>query len=66
MNYVIVDLEATCWEDSSERAFSTRPTIGLRKALQKQSMTFQGNPHSGIDDAKNAARLAQLILVLDY
>ena len=48
------------------RAFNTKPNIGLKKALQKQSMVFHGNPHRGIDDARNTARIAQMILVLDY
>jgi len=48
------------------RAFNAKPGIGLRSALHKQSMTFQGSPHRGIDDARNTARIAMLILVLDY
>lgn len=48
------------------RAFSSKANIGLKKALQKQSMVFRGSPHRGIDDARNTARIAQMILVLDY
>lgn len=47
------------------RAFNTKPCIGLREALHKRNMTFMGKHHRGIDDARNIARIAQIILVLD-
>ena len=36
--------------------------LGLGKALVREEMVFQGSPHRGIDDAKNAARLLPVAL----
>ncbi len=47
------------------KAFNAKPSIGLMEALHKRNMTFQGKHHRGIDDARNIARIAQMILVLD-
>lgn len=35
--------------------------VGLKKALQLLGMPFVGTPHRGIDDARNAARIAQIM-----
>jgi 3'-5' exoribonuclease 1 len=48
------------------RAYNTKPTIGLREAMQKRMLKFEGRLHRGIDDARNIARVAQPILILDY
>lgn len=47
------------------RAYSTQGDVGLREAMRKRQLSFEGTPHRGIDDAKNAARVAQTILSLD-
>jgi inhibitor of KinA sporulation pathway (predicted exonuclease) len=46
-------------------AYSTRSSIGLREAMRKLSMPFEGRLHRAIDDARNISRVAQTILVLD-
>ncbi len=35
--------------------------VGLTKALQLLGMRFQGTPHRGLDDARNVARVAQVM-----
>ncbi|MDZ7270405.1 MAG: exonuclease domain-containing protein [candidate division KSB1 bacterium] len=35
--------------------------VGLSKALQLLGMQFQGTPHRGLDDARNVARVAQIM-----
>jgi inhibitor of KinA sporulation pathway (predicted exonuclease) len=47
------------------RAYSTKSSIGLREAMSKLSMPFEGKLHRGIDDARNIARVAQTMLMLD-
>jgi 3'-5' exoribonuclease 1 len=47
------------------RAYSTKQSIGLREAMRKLSMPFEGRQHRGIDDARNIAKVAQTILMLD-
>ena len=47
------------------RAYSTKASIGLSDAMRKLSMSFEGRLHRGIDDARNIARVAQTILMLD-
>jgi inhibitor of KinA sporulation pathway (predicted exonuclease) len=47
------------------RAYNTKPTIGLREAMQKRMLKFEGRLHRGIDDARNIAVVAQPILILD-
>jgi inhibitor of KinA sporulation pathway (predicted exonuclease) len=41
--------------------YNTRQ-LGLRGALQKQGMSFEGAHHRGIDDARNIVRIAKIIL----
>ena len=36
-------------------------TFGLQKALEYEDMTFQGNHHRALDDAKNTARIFILL-----
>ncbi len=64
MNYIIYDLEATCWEGSRWEEMEIIE-IGLREAMRKLSMPFDGRLHRGIDDARNIAAVAQTILMLD-
>lgn len=45
------------------RAFSVKP-CGLERALAQVGMTLEGTHHRGIDDARNIARLAALVLPL--
>lgn len=40
--------------------------MGLTKALQTLHMKFEGRPHSGADDAYNAARILKVILGHDH
>jgi len=47
------------------RAYSTKASIGLREAMRKLSMPFEGTLHRGIDDARNIARVAQTMLMID-
>lgn len=47
------------------RAYDTKDNIGLREAMRKLSMPFEGRLHRGIDDARNIAAVAQTILMLD-
>jgi inhibitor of KinA sporulation pathway (predicted exonuclease) len=47
------------------KAYSTKASIGLREAMRKLSMPFEGRLHRGIDDARNIARVAQTFLMLD-
>jgi len=35
----------------------TKENIGLSEALKREGMSFEGNPHSGLDDAINTAKL---------
>jgi len=35
--------------------------VGLKKALQLLDMPFVGTPHRGLDDARNVARIAQIM-----
>jgi len=46
-------------------AYSLSSGIGLRQALQKHGLSFDGKPHRGIDDARNIAKIARMILTLD-
>jgi len=39
-----------------------RPPAGMRGALAQEGLPLEGTHHRGIDDARNIARLAQLIL----
>ena len=64
MNYIIFDLEATCWKGSQWEEMEIIE-IGLREAMRKLSMPFEGRLHRGIDDARNIATVAQTILMLD-
>ena len=52
-------------KDLYARAYSTKPSIGLRLAMRKLGMPFEGRLHRGIDDARNIARVAQTMLMLD-
>jgi inhibitor of KinA sporulation pathway (predicted exonuclease) len=36
--------------------------MGLKAALEQLQLAFDGNPHRGIDDAYNTARIAQIML----
>jgi inhibitor of KinA sporulation pathway (predicted exonuclease) len=36
--------------------------MGLKRALQSMNMEFEGNHHSGADDAYNAAKILREIL----
>lgn len=47
------------------RAYDTKPSIGLREAMRKLNMPFEGRLHRGIDDAWNIAKVAQTMLILD-
>ena len=47
------------------RAYDTKDNIGLREAMRKLSMPFEGRLHRGIDDARNISAVAQTILMLD-
>jgi len=47
------------------RAYGTKPSLGLKEAMRKLGMPFEGTMHRGIDDARNIAKVAQTILVLD-
>jgi inhibitor of KinA sporulation pathway (predicted exonuclease) len=47
------------------KAYNVKPSIGLREAMRKLSMPFEGTLHRGIDDAKNISRVAQTMLMLD-
>lgn len=42
--------------------FSLHKMIGLKRALEYLKMDFEGNHHSGADDAYNAAKILQKIL----
>jgi inhibitor of KinA sporulation pathway (predicted exonuclease) len=46
-------------------AYSLSSELGLQQALQKHGLSFEGEPHRGIDDARNISKIAQMILVLD-
>jgi len=45
--------------------YDTKRSIGLRQAMRKLNMTFEGRHHRGIDDARNIARIAQQLLIPD-
>ncbi len=47
------------------RVYSTKASIGLNQAMRKLSMKFEGRLHRGIDDARNIARVAQAMLMVD-
>jgi len=47
------------------QAYSTNVSIGLREAMRKLNMPFEGRLHRGIDDARNIVRVAQTMLMLD-
>jgi 3'-5' exoribonuclease 1 len=42
--------------------FNAKPGIGLKAAMKKLGITFHGTPHRGIDDARNTASIAEVIL----
>ena len=44
---------------------STKSSIGFREALGKLKMRFEGTLHRGIDDARNIAKVAKTLLILD-
>ena len=46
-------------------AYSLSSGIGLQQALQKHGLSFDGEPHRGIDDARNIVKIAQVVLELD-
>jgi 3'-5' exoribonuclease 1 len=46
-------------------AYNARPGVGLKAAMKKMGLTFEGSPHRAIDDARNTARIARMLLVLD-
>ncbi len=52
-------------KDLYSRAFGTKPSIGLKQAMQKLGISFEGTMHRGLDDARNIASVAQCILMLD-
>ena len=43
----------------SRRKGGSRKQLGLRKALDKLNIPFEGTPHRGIDDAKMTAKIAE-------
>ena len=43
-------------------SFYSRPRVGVNAMLRQHKMSFEGRPHSGIDDARNIARLAVCLL----
>ena len=43
-------------------AFYNRPRMGVNACLRYHRMTFEGRPHSGIDDTRNIARIARRML----
>lgn len=49
-----------------KKRFSSRYGLkrgeGLKEALQKHGLSFEGRPHRGIDDARNITRLLPIIL----
>lgn len=45
--------------------YDTKQSIGLRQAMRKLNITFEGQHHRGIDDARNIAKIAQQLLILD-
>ncbi|KAL5205011.1 hypothetical protein ABZP36_009882 [Zizania latifolia] len=38
------------------------PRLGLEEAIRMVGLAFQGRPHSGLDDARNTARLLTLLM----
>ena len=44
---------------------STKSSIGFREVLGKLKMRFEGVQHRGIDDARNIAKVAKTLLILD-
>lgn len=51
MNYIIFDLEVTCWENDRKRG------VGMERALSMLELPLEGTHHRGIDDAKNIAKI---------
>ena len=49
------------------RGGAARPRVetGSRRRLKHHQLTFEGSPHSGIDDARNIARVAVKLLETD-
>ena len=52
-------------KDLYARAYSTKASIGFKQVLRKLDMEFEGTMHRGLDDARNIARVAENLLVLD-
>jgi len=52
-------------KDLYAEAYSVKPNIGLRKAMQKLGMKFEGTLHRALVDAQNISRVAQTMLVID-
>lgn len=47
------------------KIYGTKPSIGFQAALGRLGMEFEGRQHRGIDDARNIAKVAQQLLILD-
>jgi len=47
------------------KVYDTKSSTGLRQAMNKLKLTFEGVHHRGIDDARNTAKIAQQVLILD-
>jgi len=43
--------------------FYNKPRMGVSACLRYHRLTFEGRPHSGIDDTRNIARIAQRLLL---